>query len=141
MDCDISDLSLVTWQRFEIFRIHLQLFNFIKCLPAVDDFSKNCVLEVEGWLGAVSDEKLRGIGVGPRVGHGHHTSRLVLEVLPDLIRELAAPDATAALPRVGGVPRLQHERLDISDKDTIVVVICATQSEEIFTSFRSLGNK
>ena len=141
MDCDICHLGLMTRQWFVIFRIHLQLFDFIKCLPAVDDLAKHCVLQVQAWLGAVRDEKLRGVGVWPGVGHRDHASRLVLQVFSDLICELATPDAVAALPRVGGITRLQHERLYVSHKDSIVIIICATQSEEIFTSFRSLTNK
>ena len=39
----------------------------------------------------------------------------------------------ASFASVGGISCLEHERLDVSHKNTIVVIVCSTKCKKIFT--------
>lgn len=52
-----------------VFRIDAQFLQLVEDLKSIDDFAKDCVLQVQGRLRAVCEEELRLIAVGPVVGH------------------------------------------------------------------------
>lgn len=54
------------------------------------------------YRGRERDEELAPVGVGPRVGHADGVGPVVLQLRPELVPELAAPDALAARARAWG---------------------------------------
>jgi hypothetical protein len=54
-----------------------------------------------------------------------------LEGLPELVRELGAPDGGAALAGAGGVAALDHEALDVSVEHGAVVVAAGAEGQEV----------
>lgn len=105
------------------FRVHCQLFKLIQRLKSVDDPAEDGVLEIEGWLGCVGDEKLALVGIDTGVGHGNKAALAVLEILLEFVVELLAPYGFSTFSGVRGIARLNNESFYVSGECTAVVII------------------
>lgn len=121
-----------------VLRIDRHLLQLVQCIEAVEDSSKQSVLEVQLRLGCVGDEELAGIGSRPIIRHGHHAPLVVLQVLLEFILELPPVYRLASLAGACGVPRLHDESFDVSVEQVVVVVITGGQGEEVLARSRTL---
>jgi hypothetical protein len=80
------------------------------------------------WLLRVGDEELGLVGIGTRVGHGKHTTRIELESRPYFVWKGFAPYALATFARTGIVTGLDHEALDVAMKNASIKIIRGTES-------------
>ena len=99
--------------------------------------AKHRVLAVQPWGSDGGDEKLRSVGVGSRVGHGHRIRAIVPQIPRDLVLKLPAPyrDPPRAVPE--RVPGLQHEPLDDAVEDDVVIVPVSAVRCEVLASLRA----
>lgn len=63
------------------------------------------------YSGHDSDEELRAVGGGARIGHAERVRAVMSQRWLELILELSSPDALPTHARACGVSRLDHEAL------------------------------
>mmetsp|Transcript_46994 Transcript_46994/g.119884 ORF Transcript_46994/g.119884 Transcript_46994/m.119884 type:complete len:487 (+) Transcript_46994:375-1835(+) len=76
---------------------------------ALHRLAEHGVLSVEVRLRPEQDEKLRAVGVGPRVGHRQDAARVVLERKVLVVKDLAVDGLAAGAVAHGDVAALRHE--------------------------------
>jgi len=71
------------------------------------------------------------VGARARVGHAERALAVVPQRRDELVLELAAPDRSATTASTGGVTALDHEALDDTMEDDVVVFAGRGQGGEV----------
>ena len=93
--------------------VDVHVLEGVEDVHAADDPAEDGVAAVEVRVAAVRDEELTAVRVGPGVGHADDPALVVPQRRPDLVVELAPPDARPALARAQGVARLEDEAFNL----------------------------
>lgn len=89
-------------------------------------------------LRCVRNEELAGVRIGSAVGHRHHATLVVSQVVLEFVVKLAVPDGRAALAAAGRIARLHDEPLDVAMEQVAVVVVAGAQRKEVLARPRAV---
>eukprot|EP00036_Acanthoecidae_sp_10tr_P008836 CAMPEP_0182918896 /NCGR_PEP_ID=MMETSP0105_2-20130417/2358_1 /TAXON_ID=81532 ORGANISM="Acanthoeca-like sp., Strain 10tr" /NCGR_SAMPLE_ID=MMETSP0105_2 /ASSEMBLY_ACC=CAM_ASM_000205 /LENGTH=150 /DNA_ID=CAMNT_0025056019 /DNA_START=521 /DNA_END=973 /DNA_ORIENTATION=+ len=118
--------------------IHLALLDVVQRIKPIDHPAKDGVLAIERRSLGVCDEELRAVGVGASIGHRHHPTLVVSQVVHDLVLKLVAPDGLATFAGTSGVAGLHHKPFDVAMYQHAVVIPAGAQCKKILTRLVTL---
>jgi hypothetical protein len=111
-------------------------FHLVQDIPPIQESTKHSVEIVQMRLLLVENKELRLVGIGTSIGHTKLSSLIVRVVGVKLIGKLnfISPNGGFLASDMSGIATLNHEALDVSMEDRVVILSRGTKRKEIKAS-------